>query len=333
MTLTKPGARLYATFLKDNPDERNVLLRKAALIRALRDYLHDHGFIEAATPVLCENRESAPIPQFSTTHPLTGQHYYLRHSAEDYVRRLAITVDRVYDLGKAIRAEREDAHRAVEFLMLQTAARDVGLDEGVAIVISLIQATVLASYGTLNTPGVDWTHIRVRAVDDTIVGALKSDGPLTDAEMTAAARSWLTRNGHKLGASDWEVMEDFMKHAVESSITEPTVLTGFPFALRHNSRVDDTGRAQRFSLIARGIECCDGGLKLRRADDYRPMVDANIALRTEMYGITDDQGPLDFYADVDRDPADVFTFGLGIERLLALCADRSVQDVLTFPFH
>ncbi|WP_189820025.1 hypothetical protein [Streptomyces olivaceoviridis] len=128
-------------------------------------------------------------------------------------------------------------------------------------------------------------------------------------------------------------MEEFVKHAVEAAVTTPVALYGFPSELRHNSRVDAHGRAQRFSLIAAGVELCDGGVKLRTADDYRPMVKTNIALRTQMHGVPADEGPVDFFADIDYDPADVFTFGLGIERLLALCTGRTVFDTLTFPYH
>ncbi|MBF9071867.1 amino acid--tRNA ligase-related protein [Streptacidiphilus fuscans] len=334
MTVKNPAARLYGTYLLNHPEERDLLLRKADLIAGLRDGLDREHYVEVATPVLCYDRESAPIPQFSTTNPLTGESFHLRHSAEEHLRRLAVTLDRVYDLGKAIRAEREDDWRTVEFLMLQTSARNVDLLAGVSLVIGLIQHTVHTAYGELTTPGVDWTQISVRPVDEAIAEALQADGPLTGDELAAQARRWLTVNGHRIGDSDWEVMEDFMKHAVESRATTPTVLTGFPYALRHNSRVDpETRRAQRFSLIVGGIECCDGGVKLRTADDYRPMADTNIKLREELFGIPADAGPVDFYADIDAAPADVFTFGLGVDRLLALCAGRTVHDVLTFPFH
>ncbi|MEV6332674.1 hypothetical protein [Streptomyces sp. NPDC051909] len=63
------------------------------------------------------------------------------------------------------------------------------------------------------------------------------------------------------------------------------------------------------------------------------MVEANIALRTELHGITGDRGPVDFFDDLDASgPADAFTFGLGVDRLLALCAERSIHGVVPFPF-
>ena len=219
--------------------------------------------------------------------------------------------------------------------MLQTAVRDVSLSDGVAFLIELIQTAIQGAYGTLQTKGVDWSRIHLRPLDEAIAVALEADGvTLHDKEMGLQASRWLSLHGHRVGTSEWEVMEDFVRYAVESVITEPTVLIGFPHALRHNSRVDaKTGRAQRFSLVAGGVEVCDGGLKLRDSADYRPMVDRNIELRADLYGIDGDPGPLDFYADIDTDPADVFTFGLGIERLLALSDDRNLHEVLTFPFH
>ncbi|MFD7997043.1 amino acid--tRNA ligase-related protein [Streptomyces mexicanus] len=334
MTIPKQERRLYGTLLKRHPDERNVLLAKAALLRAVRAWLHETGYTEAATPVLCVARESAPIPQFSTRHPLTGETFHLKHSAEEYLRRLVISVDRVYDLGKAIRAERADDSHAIEFTMLQTAARDIALADGIKLVTELVQHAVQAAFATLQPPGgIDFSTIAMRTVDDAIAEALNLPQAPVGPELVTAARNWLTSRGLAAGDSDWAVMEEFLKHAVEAAVTNPVVLYGFPYELRHNSRVDSCGRAQRFSLIAAGTEICDGGVKLRTADDYRPMVQNNIALRTQLHGIPADDGPVDFFADIDYDPADVFTFGLGIERLLGLCSGRSVFETLTFPYH
>ncbi len=144
----------------------------------------------------------------------------------------------------------------------------------------------------------------------------------------------MARRGRPADGGPWQVMEDFVKHAVETAVTTPTLLHSFPYELRHNSRVDERTRlAQRFSLIADGVELCDGGLKLRTAAEYRPMVEANMLLREELHGVEADSGPIEFYADIDRDPADVVTFGLGVERLLAACTGRDVAGVLTFPHH
>ncbi|WP_030303228.1 amino acid--tRNA ligase-related protein [Streptomyces katrae] len=326
--------RLYGTFLKENADERDLVLLKADLLRAVRDWLHATGYREVPTPVLCQDRESAPIPQFATRHPLTGQGFHLKHSAEEHLRRLIISIDRVYDLGPAIRAEHEDADHAIEFTMLQTAARDVTLADGMGMVAHLIQASVQTAFATLTNPGANFTTIYQVPVDETIAEALGTTSAPEGAELVAAARDWMAAHSMPSHGGAWEVMEAFVKHGVETAVTAPTLLHSFPYELRHNSRIDEkTGRAQRFSLIIDGVEICDGGVKLRTAADYRPMVDANIALREALHGVPADDGPLDFYADVDRDPADVFTFGLGLERLLAAVAGRSVADVLSFPFH
>jgi lysyl-tRNA synthetase class II len=334
VTITPDQRRLYGTLLKQHPAERDLLLTKADLMRAMRAWLHEAEYTEVAAPILCAARESAPIPQFSTSHPLSGDAFHLKHSAEEHLRRLVMSVDRVYDLGKAIRAEQADENHAIEFTMLQTAARDVPLEDGICLVTELVQHTVRAAFASLQSPGgIDLSDIPRRAVEDAIAEALGVRRAPEGAELVAAARAWLKDHRLPVGGSPWAVMEEFVKHAVEAAVTAPVVLYGFPYELRHNSRVDDSGRAQRFSLIAAGVEVCDGGVKLRTADDYRPMVETNIALRTELHGVPADEGPVDFFADIDFEPADVFTFGLGVERLLALCTGRTVFDTLTFPYH
>nr|WP_329833064.1 amino acid--tRNA ligase-related protein [Streptomyces sp. BE133] len=180
-------------------------------------------------------RPDSPVrhPSPVTRHPLTGQSFHLKHSEEEHLRRMVVSIDRVFNLSKAIRAEQADDSHAIEFTMLQTAARDNGLEDGIGLVADLVQSTVQAAFATLTTPGADFTTIRTRPVEDAIAEALAVPEAPTGADLVAAARGWLKDRDLATDGTDWAVMEDFVKHAVEKPVTHPTVLRGFPRELRH----------------------------------------------------------------------------------------------------
>ncbi len=332
--LTSSDRQQYGRFLHSQTQERELAARRLSFIQAVRDYLRSKGYQETAVPVLARYPESAPIGQFETRDPVSGDSYYLRHSAEEFLRRLVVAIGRVFDLGPVMRAESPDAMHATEFVMLQTAARDLTLAEGVQLAIGLVQSAIQSAFGTQQGEHIDLSRVAVKRFDEAVAEQLGLAAELSDVELLPTARKWLVAHELPADGSDWEVAEAFMKHAIELQLTEPTVLTDFPAVLKHNSQLDpETGHAKRFSLIVGGIECADGGLKLRTAADYRPMVDANAELRAQLFGTAADAGPADFYADVDTDPCDVVTFGMGIDRVLAVFTGRSVHDLQLFPYH
>ncbi|MFF7944530.1 amino acid--tRNA ligase-related protein [Nocardia gamkensis] len=332
--LTSADRQQYGRFLHHHKQERDLAARRLLFIQAVRDYLRSTGYQETPVPVLTREPESAPITQFQTRDPIGGEGYFLRHSAEEFLRRLMVVFDRVFDLGPVMRAETPDPMHATEFVMLQTAARDLNLEQGIGIAIGLVQSAMQSAFGTQAGEHVDLSHVTIQPFDRAVAERLGLEHELPDVELLPTARKWLVAHGLSADGTDWKVAEAFMKHAIELRLVAPTVLTDFPAVLKHNSQVHaETGKAQRFSLIINGIECADGGLKLRTAADYRPMVDTNARLRSELFGTPVADDPADFYADIDTAPCDVITFGLGIDRVLAVFTGRTIHDLQLFPFH
>lgn len=331
------GDRLaYGSFLSANPDAVRQLRAKAAMMRAMRAFLDHRGGCEVPVPVLQQYREGAPIHQFTTTHPLTGRRYYLRHGMHDYLRRLAAAVGPVYEIGKAVRVETEDTRRAEEFLLLVYAARDLDYCSGIDLVGDLLQTAVTAYIADLGTPlAVPVTRPDVVRWDDALRACLGFDSRTGGFRVRALA---VLDGGRDFSdprhTTDWEVLEDLMKFHLEPSLTNPTLLVDFPPALQHVSAIDPaTGYAQRISLIVDGIEVCDGGVKFASSRDYRRIHDHNAAYRRDILGIDDNEPPDDFYRDVDTDGRTVFTFGMGVDRLAAAFTRRCIHEVVAFPCH
>ena len=85
-------------------------------------------------PFLQRTREGAPVDQWSTINPVTGELWFLRHCMEDHLRRLTPTFPRVFEIGKAVRAEKRSAFHATEFLVLELVFRHVSYADGLDLI-------------------------------------------------------------------------------------------------------------------------------------------------------------------------------------------------------
>ncbi|MGL4648162.1 MAG: amino acid--tRNA ligase-related protein, partial [Caldilineaceae bacterium] len=97
--------RRYVDLLA-NPEVRDVFRARAAILRALRDYLDGEGFLEVETPILQPIYGGAAARPFVTHHNQLHQDLYLRISFELYLKRLLVGgYDRVYEIGRDFRNE------------------------------------------------------------------------------------------------------------------------------------------------------------------------------------------------------------------------------------
>ena len=113
-------ARQRYADLAVNPAVRDVFRRRAAVIRALREFLDDKGFLEVETPVLQPLYGGAAARPFVTHHNELEQDMYLRISFELYLKRLLVgNLERVYEIGRDFRNEGVSFKHNPEFTQLE----------------------------------------------------------------------------------------------------------------------------------------------------------------------------------------------------------------------
>lgn len=327
--------RHFGKYLLAHPEMVQLCLAKSRFISAVRAFLDNHGAVELQMPNLHRFREGAPVHQFTTTHPTTGERFYLRHCMEDHLRRATTVFERVYDIGKAFRVEDEDRSRAIEFLVLEFVGRGIKYQDGVAMVCQMISQAVQKAFSSEYALFVDLRSIEFvsfRAVFKSILGFEISD-PALETKARAALDS-VKAPVLRQQCYEWEIFEELMKHIVEPRLINPTAITDFPKSLQHVCSIDaSTGYATRFSIIANGIEICDGGVKFEAPEDYQRVYNENAQYRATHLGITDNEEPVEFYTDISLQREPVFTFGLGVDRCLAVSANKTVHEITLFPFH
>ena len=103
-----------------NPEVKNLFLMRSDIIREIRSFLHDRGFVEVETPMMQAIPGGAAAQPFKTRHNALGCDFYLRIALELYLKRLLVGgLDKVFEIGRNFRNEGLSRKHNPEFTMLE----------------------------------------------------------------------------------------------------------------------------------------------------------------------------------------------------------------------
>src|SRR5262252_1324599 len=103
-----------------NREVRDVFVKRSLIIRELRRFLDDRGYLEVETPILHPIAGGALAKPFRTHHNALDMMLYLRIAPELYLKRLIVGgLNRVYDLNRIFRNEGISTRHNPEFTMLE----------------------------------------------------------------------------------------------------------------------------------------------------------------------------------------------------------------------
>ncbi len=103
-----------------NPGVKEVFLKRSAIVREIRDFLHAKGYVEVETPMMQAIPGGAAAQPFKTHHNALGCDFYMRIALELYLKRLLVGgVDKVFEIGRNFRNEGLSRKHNPEFTMLE----------------------------------------------------------------------------------------------------------------------------------------------------------------------------------------------------------------------
>jgi lysyl-tRNA synthetase class 2 len=340
-TLSDPETRYRQRYadLAVNKDVRQIFVTRAAIVRALRDFLDQNGFLEVETPILQPLYGGAAARPFITHHNQLKQDLYLRISFELYLKRLLVGgYERVYEIGRDFRNEGVDRTHNPEFTQLEfymayadyqkvmefteqmlifTAERVLGSRtltyQGRTISLEPPWQRMDLSEGLLEVTGID---IHAHPTAESLAAAMRAKGLQADPK---AARGKLIDS----------LLGDFL----EPTLLTPTFLYDYPRDISPlaKNKPGHPGVVERFEGFIAGMELCNAFTELNDPLDQ----EARFLEMGRDYNVDDEQRhPMDedYLRAMRYGMPPTGGFGMGVDRLTMLFTDSAnIREVILFP--
>ncbi|MBI5913505.1 lysine--tRNA ligase [Candidatus Azambacteria bacterium] len=323
-----------------NEDARKIFVKRAVIMKALRDFLDEEGYMEVETPVLQTVAGGAIALPFKTRLNALKMDLFLRVAPELYLKRLLVGgYPKVYEIGRCFRNEGMDATHNPDFTMMECYAAYQNYKDGMAFTERMIRAIFAAalpeSHLQLERDGkmIDLqSPFAVVKFNDLLKKYAGIDYDTTSAVEMAKKAKQLGVAFPK-GAGKGKIADELYKELARPHLVHPTFMTHHPLELSPLAKraADDQEKAARFQLVVAGIEMVNGYSELNDPAEQLARFKAQDKLRKK--GDAEAQ-PMDhdFIDALEYGMPPAVGVGVGIERLVALVTGvHSVREVMLFP--
>ncbi|MFW6154038.1 MAG: lysine--tRNA ligase [Planctomycetota bacterium] len=317
-----------------NPESMAVFKRRVAIIRHLRRYLEDRGFLEVETPMMQSVFGGAAARPFLTHHNALDRDLYLRISPELFLKRLLVGgMEKVFEINRNFRNEGIDATHNPEFTMMELYQARADYEVMMELTEGLIASAAEAVCGSRRLPygeheldySPPWRRVTYNQLLREHAGI-----SLDDPEgIRAKARALGIEEANK---ADAVVANLIFEEVVEPTLVQPTFVKDYPADLCPLTRrdPDNPGIALRFEAFAATMELANAYTELNdpavQEANFRMQLAGEAA--DETMRVMDD----DFLAALRHGMPPAGGLGVGIDRLVMLLTNTTtIRDVVLFP--
>jgi lysyl-tRNA synthetase, class II len=340
-TLADPEIRFRQRYadLAVNPEVRQVFRTRAAIIRALRQFLDNMDFLEVETPILQPIYGGAAAKPFVTHHNQLHQDLYLRISFELYLKRLLVGgYERVYEIGRDFRNEGVSFKHNPEFTQLEfyMAYADYlkvmeVTEEMLAFVCDEVLGTRVIQFDgndiDLSPP---WRRLELRQGLIDVVGIdIKQHPTAKSLEEAMRAKGLNPKPDSPRG----KLIDALLGDHLEPILIEPTFLYDYPRDISPlaKSKPGDLLTTERFEGFVGGMELCNAFSELNDPlDQESRFLEMGRDFETE----DEERHPMDddYLRAMSYGMPPMGGFGIGVDRLTMLLTNRrSIREVILFP--
>lgn len=322
-----------------NPEVKETFIKRSMIIREIRKYLDNKGFLEVETPVLHSIAGGAAAKPFITHHNTLDTDMYMRIALELHLKRLIVGgFDKVYEIGRVFRNEGISVRHNPEFTILELYEAYTDYNGIMDLTEDLIKSVAVSVLGTaiVSFNGIE-INLEKPFARLSMLDAVKQYADvdfnnisnLEEARQVAKQHNIEFEERHLKG----DILNLFFEKYCEDKLIQPTFLTEHPVEISPlaKRKSDAPDYTERFELFINGREYANAFTELNDPIDQRRRFERQADLKAA----GDDEA-----CDIDEDFLTALEYGMpptgglgiGIDRLIMLLTDSySIRDVLLFP--
>ena len=323
--------------LISNPESMEVFQKRISIVREIRRFLEDRGFIEVETPMMQAVPGGAAAAPFKTHHNALGVDLFLRIAPELYLKRLLVGgFPKIFELNRNFRNEGISRRHNPEFTMLEAYWACADFEKMAELVEEMVCHVAQTVCGTLQIEHKDAEGNVIRTIDlarpwrrTDYADLIKGIVPDWYERTPQQRRAWCLENHIDVThcQEDFEVTQHLFEKLVEEKTMNPLFVTHCPKELvplakqnTVNSSVVDV-----YELIINGQEISPGYSELNDPDIQRERLEHQSGGETQKL----DE---DFLTALEYGMPPAGGIGIGIDRLvMMLTGVESIRDVILFP--
>ena len=322
-----------------NPEVKDTFVKRSQILKEIRAYLDEKGFLEVDTPILTPFEIGASARPFYTHHNSLNMDMVLRIETELYLKRLIVGgMDRVYEVGRIFRNEGMDPKHNPEFTSIELYQAFTDFHGMMDLVEELYKRLALKICGSMVIPyqgkQIDIGHWERL----TMVEAVKKYSGVDFNDWKSDEDAIASAKEHHVELPEvptkGAILAEFFDAFVEDKLIQPTFIYDYPVEISPlaKRKPDDPAFTERFEYF---IDCTEYGnafSELNDPIDQKGRFERQVAERKAIEP--------DCKAQVDYDYVNALEYGLpptgglgfGVDRLVMLLTDSaSIRDVLLFP--
>lgn len=325
-----------------NQDVRETFIKRTQIIKGIREFLDNRGYLEVETPILSPIAGGAAARPFMTHHNALDIDMYLRIATELYLKRLIVGgFEKVYDMGKNFRNEGIDIRHNPEFTMIELYEAYADYNDMMSILENMVAEVCQKVNGstkvTYEGTEIDFTPPWRRI---TMVDAVKEYGGVdfntinSDEEARAIAKEkHLEFKKEVENCTKGDILNAMFEEYAEEHMIQPTFVYDYPVEISPLTKKKRGNPAftERFEGFVFGRELCNAYSELNdpivQRDRFMQQAKEREMGDDEAYVIDEE-----FMNALEIGMPPTGGLGMGIDRLVMLLTGASsIRDVLLFP--
>ena len=322
-----------------NQDVKDTFIKRTKIIRAIRNYLDERGFLEVETPMLVSNAGGAAARPFETHFNALDEDVKLRISLELYLKRLIVGgLERVYEIGRVFRNEGLDTRHNPEFTLMELYQAYTDYHGMMDLTENLFRYLANEVCGTETIPYgehmIDFSKPFERI---TMLDAVKKYAGVDFIDVKTDAEAKAIADKHEVHYEDrhtkGDILNLFFEEFVEDKLIQPTFVMDHPVEISPltKRKPENPDYVERFELFCNGWEMCNAYSELNDPIDQRHRFEE----QEKMFAAGDEEAnhtDEDFLNALEHGMPPTGGIGYGIDRLTMLLTNSpAIRDVILFP--